>query len=109
MIRSSLARPPAAVVPDHAARRQPTEEQLGGHPLVDVSDEPVVEAVADQLLEAGRKLAHHLARDAELLVFLLAEEARAVVHRDADAPPRGQRLPCQTSTLPAGISAATLS
>ena len=75
-------------------------------------DQAAVDAVADEFAQAGAEAARDLARDAELLVLLLADPAGAVVHRDADAPaalrfapPPCHRLPCQTSTLPCGISA----
>jgi hypothetical protein len=78
-----------------------------------VADEPAVDAVAAQLLQARGEARTRFERDAELLVLLLADPAGAVVHGDADpaarrcvfAPPPCQRLPCQTSTLPFGISA----
>ena len=60
-----------------------------GWRLVDVADEAVVERVADELLQARRELRRDLARDAELLVLLLADVAGAVVHRHADAAPAG--------------------
>ena len=44
-----------------------------------------VDAVADQAPEARREARGDLARDAELLVLLLADEAGAVVHGDPDA------------------------
>ena len=48
-----------------------------------------VDAVAHQAPQARREARGDLARDAELLVLLLADEAGAVVHGDADAPLAG--------------------
>src|SRR4030095_5742992 len=64
-------------------------EQLDRVALVDVPDQVAVDAVADQPAQARGEARRDLARDAELLVLLLAQEAGAVVHRDADAPLAG--------------------
>ncbi len=52
--------------------------------LVDVADEPVVDRVADELLEASREVLDYVAGYPQLLVLLLAHEAGAVVHSDPD-------------------------
>src|SRR4051794_15816397 len=49
-------------VPDHR-RRRPGVEELGRAVLVDVTDEAVVDAVADQLAQARREAARHVERD----------------------------------------------
>src|SRR5581483_10157452 len=77
--------PAAAVIPHHPGLGR-VAEHLDGAALVDVPDEPAVDAVAAELAEARREAARDFARDAELLVLLLADPSRAVVHRDPDAP-----------------------
>src|SRR5512137_386920 len=79
---------PAVLVPDEARGATLLVEEALRALLVDVADEPVVDAIAHELAEPGREAARDLARDAELLVLLLAHVARAVVHRDADATAR---------------------
>src|SRR5207248_4852964 len=78
------------VVPDHrapvAGRGRGRVEDLHRAALVDVADEPVVDAVPAQLAQSRLEARRALTRDAELLVLLLTDEARAVVHGDADAP-----------------------
>jgi len=52
----------------------------------DVADERVVHAVAAQFAQARLEPGRDLHGDPELLVLLLADVTRAIVHRDADAP-----------------------
>src|SRR5262245_38345570 len=83
------ARPAPPALPGrdlpHRAQLAALAEQLDRVALVDVPDQVAVDAVADQRAQARREARRDLARDAELLVLLLAQEAGAVVHRDADA------------------------
>jgi len=66
------------VIPHHL-RFDLRVEQRRRALLVDVADQAAVDAVADQLAQARGEAARDLARDAELLVLLLADEAGAVV------------------------------
>ena len=59
------------------------EDDLGRMFLVDVADEPVVDRIADQLLQAVGERLDQGRRDPQLLVLLLADVAGAVVHGDA--------------------------
>src|SRR4051812_4569689 len=68
---------------DDRARRAAVE-QVDRAALVDVADQLLVQAIADQGAQLGRERPGQLARDAELLVLLLAQPAGAVVHRDAE-------------------------
>src|SRR5262249_61822252 len=80
-----MASPPTGgAIPDHAAVVGVAVEQECRVPLVDVADEPVVDAVSHQLAQPRREAAGDLARDAELLVLLLPDPAGAVVHGDPD-------------------------
>src|SRR5688572_19623154 len=74
----------ARLLADHLARPAAVEE-VDRAALVDVADEPAVDAVAHELAQPWRKSARDLERDPELLVLLLADPARAIVHGDADA------------------------
>src|SRR5262249_58557685 len=88
--KAGMASLPAGVaVPDHAVAVRALVEQERRAPLVDVTDEAVVDTVPDQLAQPRREAARDLACDPELLVLLLPDPAGAVVHRDADAA-----LPC---------------
>src|SRR5262245_3398545 len=76
-----------SAIPGHAPAGGVRVEQRGRAVLADVSDQAAVDAVADELPEPRREPRGELARDPELLVLLLPDEARAVVHRDPDAAP----------------------
>src|SRR6185503_7426784 len=82
--RAAVGELGAMVVPHHRVRDL-LVEQCRRAPLVDVPDQSAVDAVADQLAQARREPLRDLARDAELLILLLADESGAVVHRDPDA------------------------
>src|SRR5215831_10617071 len=86
-LRPSEASGLAGPVPDRG-ELSAAVEPLGGALLVDVADEPPVDAVAHQLLQLRWVAARHLGRHAELLVLLLTDEARAIVHGDP-CPPQG--------------------
>src|SRR5215831_8129165 len=74
----------SADLADHRARAGAVEEILRAA-LVDVTEESLVEAEASQPAQARREAARHLERDAELLVLLLADPTRAVVHGQTEA------------------------
>src|SRR3569832_137610 len=61
-------------------------QELRGALLADVADQALVDAVANQFLQARRERLHEFGREAELLVLLLSDEAGAVVHGNAGAP-----------------------
>src|SRR6185437_11748992 len=75
-------------VPDRAERAAAVQA-LGGARLVDVADQAAVDAIADELLQPRREALHQVRIEPELLVLLLADEADAIVHGDACAPPIG--------------------
>src|SRR5579864_9320670 len=80
-------------IPHHAGGAS-VKEQLRRVVLVDVPDQRVVDAESAQLLQAWLEAAQGRQRDAELLVLLLADPARAVVHRHTHAAPvRGVGAP----------------
>ena len=66
------------LLPDRA-EGDASPEQLLRAVLLDVADQAAVDTEAAQLLELGPEARGDLARDAELLVLLLADEAGAVV------------------------------
>lgn len=72
------------VVPDRAHLALATEK-LERISLVDVANQIPIDAVADHALKPLRKLGSNFAWDTELLILLLTEKARAVVHRDSDS------------------------
>ena len=93
-------------------------EQLDRVVLVDVADEPVVDAVADELAQAR---ARSVRGDRRAGCRAAGSPAGGCSRRSSSwrcrcgarrcvlAPPPCQRLPCQTSTLPLGISAGMVS
>src|ERR1700722_11343900 len=61
-------------------------EEIDRAALIDVSDEPAIEPEAAKISQPRREATGGLAWDPEDLILLLPHPARAVVHRDADAP-----------------------
>src|ERR1700722_12961747 len=84
-------------VPDHVDSLVLGQDDLGRVLFVDVADEAVVHGVADELLEATGEGFDEGGRYAELLVLLLADVARAVVHGDTDTTAVG---PVGASAVP---------
>src|SRR5471032_2729753 len=76
--------PASRSLADHAAPH--AVEQIGGTALVDVTEQAAINSVATELAKSRGKDARDFEGNAQLLVFLLPNEARAVVHGDADAP-----------------------
>src|SRR5690606_22418930 len=76
-------------IPDRLEVARLVEKALRGRLLVDMPDEIAIGAEAAKLLQARLEAADDFERDAELLVFLLADIARAIIHCDADAARAG--------------------